>query len=220
MEVLTVDYVSFRHIVSKLNELGKILDNKVSISFNETAYRESLCGFVLLLALKKGHIRVSLSDSSGSIDYLNTHLDFVRKIEFSYSGSIQTNFNEALRTALMCDESFNPYNLVALNKSTEGFNKITLISKNGELAQTFQLHNNNTILWGADSQDVEVPFNCSEGRCGACVGRVISGDVEQSEQEVLNKYQMMAGYVLLCCATAKTDCVIETHKEKQLTATA
>jgi ferredoxin len=216
MQEVTVDHISFRHIVSKLETVGKALDNKVSISFNETAYGGSLCGFVLSLALKKGHLRINLTDGSGSIDYLNTYLHFVRKIEFSYIGNTRTNFNEALRMALMCDESFNPYNFTALDEKIEGYNKMTLISKEGKLAQAFQLPENHLILRGAEEQDLQLPFSCSEGRCGACVGRVISGEIEQSEQEFLSEYQMMAGYVLLCCAKAKTECVIETHQEQRI----
>jgi ferredoxin len=204
MQLSSIDFRTFNHVVSKLAILSEILDKNINVYYDgETTFS---------LPLKKGSLKVNLGLKSGSVDYFNSQNLLVEKIEFSYAGHYQKCFDTAFQQAIAMDGNrYNP-NIAAL-ADIEGHHKITLISKDGELAQTFQLPHNNTILWGTDSQNIEVPFNCSEGKCGTCVSRVISGNVEQSEQQFLNEYQQMTGYILLCCSTAKSDCVIETHQE-------
>lgn len=45
--------------------------------------------------------------------------------------------------------------------------------------------------------------------------QVVSGELDQSEQTMLDEDQMGKGYALLCVAYPKSDLVIETDKEEE-----
>jgi 3-ketosteroid 9alpha-monooxygenase subunit B len=42
------------------------------------------------------------------------------------------------------------------------------------------------------------PSSCREGRCGACTCRLVEGDVEMVNNEVLDATDLADGYVLAC----------------------
>ncbi|MGK7906209.1 MAG: 2Fe-2S iron-sulfur cluster-binding protein [Synechococcus sp.] len=71
------------------------------------------------------------------------------------------------------------------------------------------------ILDAADEQGVDLPYSCRAGKCVSCIGRIVSGTVEQ-DHDFLKPNELDAGFVLTCMAHAKTDCVIHTHQEDAL----
>ncbi|MCR9137836.1 MAG: 2Fe-2S iron-sulfur cluster-binding protein [Alphaproteobacteria bacterium] len=56
---------------------------------------------------------------------------------------------------------------------------------------------------------IQLPIGCDYGGCITCAAKLISGKVRQPGATALNKRQSAAGYVLLCVARPKSDCVIE-----------
>ena len=56
---------------------------------------------------------------------------------------------------------------------------------------------------------VDLPYGCRYGGCITCAAKLVSGEVDQRSQVALNNRQIKNGYVLLCVARAKTDCVFE-----------
>ncbi len=56
---------------------------------------------------------------------------------------------------------------------------------------------------------IQLPIGCEYGGCITCAAKLISGKVRQPGATAINRRQSQAGYILLCVAHPKTDCVIE-----------
>jgi len=56
---------------------------------------------------------------------------------------------------------------------------------------------------------VDLPYGCKYGGCITCAGKLIKGEVDQRAQVALNNRQISDGYVILCVARAKSDCIFE-----------
>ncbi|MEO1694700.1 MAG: 2Fe-2S iron-sulfur cluster-binding protein [Pseudomonadota bacterium] len=60
---------------------------------------------------------------------------------------------------------------------------------------------------------LSLPIACKYGGCITCAARLVSGKVVQPKGTALNKRQSQAGYILLCVARPRTDCVIDVGVE-------
>ena len=69
------------------------------------------------------------------------------------------------------------------------------------------------ILDVAERNGIVLPVACRYGGCITCAARMISGKVVQPDGTALNKRQSKAGYVLLCVARPRSDCVIDAGVE-------
>jgi len=68
-----------------------------------------------------------------------------------------------------------------------------------------------TLLDAALDAGVNVPYGCRNGACGACKGKVTSGQVDHGhyQENALPADQRAAGVALFCCAKAQSDLSIE-----------
>ena len=94
--------------------------------------------------------------------------------------------------------------------------KVTLINESQGLNQTIDVPVDERILDAAEDAGVDLPSSCCAGICSTCTGKLISGTIEQDEQEFLDDKQKEAGFVLLCVAHATSDCTIQTHQQDAL----
>jgi 3-ketosteroid 9alpha-monooxygenase subunit B len=52
--------------------------------------------------------------------------------------------------------------------------------------------------------DLDPPYSCREGVCGACACELVAGDVEMAHNEVLEEADLAEGYILACQSVAMT----------------
>lgn len=80
-----------------------------------------------------------------------------------------------------------------------------------ELLVTLEVDPRQAILDAVEAQGISLPSNlCREGNCLYCIGRIVSGDIEQVAQDGLAE-TLCASYVLLCMASPNSDCTIMTR---------
>ncbi|BAY85981.1 2Fe-2S ferredoxin [Calothrix parasitica NIES-267] len=94
--------------------------------------------------------------------------------------------------------------------------EVRLINKKEDLDTTVEIDEETTILEGAEEAGIELPFSCSSGSCSSCVGKVVEGDIDQSDQIFLDDEQMSKGFALLCVTYPRSNCTIKTHQEPYL----
>ena len=91
----------------------------------------------------------------------------------------------------------------------------------------FFVESNDTILEAALRVGVSLNYGCSNGNCGECRVRLISGEVKKihAHDYVLSQAEKDTGVILTCCCTAVNDVVIEANvsgaqdiREQQLVA--
>nr|XP_007148534.1 hypothetical protein PHAVU_006G216700g [Phaseolus vulgaris]ESW20528.1 hypothetical protein PHAVU_006G216700g [Phaseolus vulgaris] len=92
--------------------------------------------------------------------------------------------------------------------------KVKLITPEGE--KTFVCSDETFILDAAEEVGLDLPYSCRAGACSSCLGKVVNGQVDQSEGSYLDDDQIDQGYVLTCIAYPTSDVVIQTHKEDEL----
>ena len=65
-----------------------------------------------------------------------------------------------------------------------------------------------TILEAALAADIDYPFGCQSGNCGACKSRLLAGEVEMEDHSefALTNDERDQGQILACCSIPVADC--------------
>jgi len=77
----------------------------------------------------------------------------------------------------------------------------------------FFVEGNDTLLEAALRAGIPLDYGCSNGNCGECKAKLVSGQVKKARPYdfVLKEPEKANGTILLCSYTAVTDLVIEAH---------
>ena len=78
---------------------------------------------------------------------------------------------------------------------------------------TFRVNGHRPLLEQLRHQGVDLPYGCKYGGCITCAAKLLAGEIDQRAQVALNNRQINDGYIVLCVARAKSDCVIEVGVE-------
>ena len=83
-------------------------------------------------------------------------------------------------------------------------------------ARTIEVSEGEDIVTAALRQGIALPNSCLEGSCTTCTGQLVSGEVEQDLALALQDKDKERGFLLLCVAHPRTDCVVRTHCADEL----
>ncbi len=78
-------------------------------------------------------------------------------------------------------------------------------------ARQFDVARDEPILAAAIRQGIGLPYGCRDGACGSCKSRLLQGRVIHGAHQLkaLTPAEEADGFILTCCATPQTDCVVE-----------
>ncbi|MCP5271970.1 MAG: CDP-6-deoxy-delta-3,4-glucoseen reductase [Burkholderiaceae bacterium] len=76
---------------------------------------------------------------------------------------------------------------------------------------SFAVERDEPMLAAAIRQGVGLPYGCRDGACGSCKSRLLEGRVIHGAHQLkaLSLQEEEQGFILTCCATPQTDCVVE-----------
>ncbi len=94
--------------------------------------------------------------------------------------------------------------------------QVRLINNAKSLDRTISVPSDRYILEMAEVAGIRLPMGCGQGECSACIAKLISGEVDQSEQKFLRPSELAAGYAVTCVAYPLSDCTLHTHQEQVL----
>jgi CDP-4-dehydro-6-deoxyglucose reductase, E3 len=77
--------------------------------------------------------------------------------------------------------------------------------------RSFSVERDEAILPAAIRQGIGLPYGCRDGACGSCKSKLLEGRVVHGAHQLkaLSVAEEEAGFILTCCATPQTDCVVE-----------
>jgi ferredoxin len=65
------------------------------------------------------------------------------------------------------------------------------------------------ILDAAIASGIRLPSSCTQGLCGTCKSKKLSGEVEMNHQGGIRQREIDQGMVLLCCGKPLSDVTID-----------
>ena len=80
--------------------------------------------------------------------------------------------------------------------------------------RSFTVERDEAILAAAIRQGIGLPYGCRDGACGSCKSRLLQGRVIHGAHQLkaLSAAEEEQGFVLTCCATPQTDCVVQARE--------
>ncbi len=78
----------------------------------------------------------------------------------------------------------------------------------------FSVADDTTLLEAALDAGINLPYGCKNGACGACKGKVLSGQIDLggAQENALPAEERVAGMALFCCAKPLSDVTLEVRE--------
>lgn len=94
--------------------------------------------------------------------------------------------------------------------------KVKLVNKAQNLDATIECADDKFILEAAEDNNIELPYSCRAGSCSTCLGKIVTGKIDQPDQTFLDEDQIAKGFVLTCVSYPTSDVTLSTHEEENL----
>lgn len=75
--------------------------------------------------------------------------------------------------------------------------------------KTLEVPSNQTVLTAAKKGSIRLPSSCSNGVCGTCKSKLVSGSIEMNHNGGIRQREVDAGMFLPCCSKPLSDLVID-----------
>lgn len=83
---------------------------------------------------------------------------------------------------------------------------MTVINKQKGTEDTYDAGDTEPVLDTAEAGGITtIPYSCRAGSCSACIGMMMEGEVDQSNQIFLDDDKVDQGYILTCVAVPMSD---------------
>ncbi len=92
--------------------------------------------------------------------------------------------------------------------------QVTFVTDTGEVRT--EAAADQYLLDVAAAAGLDLPYMCLQGWCTTCAGKILQGQVDQSEALRIYPEDEAAGFVLLCSAFPRSDLRILTNQKEQL----
>ena len=170
---------------------------------------ETLATRVNILSDELVSSKLEISIFYNIFDKLKTKLNNLAKDEPEAANAIR-NLQSWLLSEIesITDRKFSQYSLLA----TDTFLRIMAAQVRLEPSgHEFFVEGTNSILESGLSAGLALNYGCSNGNCGKCKARVMSGEVKKirNHDYVLSEKDKIQGYILTCSNTAVTDVILE-----------
>ena len=100
------------------------------------------------------------------------------------------------------------FGTAGIAESTGSFNNQTVIIKYKDETYQFVVPSGKSILKAAQDEEIQLPYSCEKGNCGACIGTCISGKIDMGNNTTLNESEIKANKILTCISKPLTNDVI------------
>jgi len=197
-----------------LERLERIIDNAAIRARNKTRTSppsdiETLASRVNILSDELVEAKLEISIFYNIVDKLKTRLNKIADDKSELAKTIHDLQAWLLsEVESVADKKYELYPMLA----TDTFLRVMAAQVRLEPSgHEFFVEGSNSILEAGLSAGLALNYGCSNGNCGKCKCKVITGETKKTRHHdyVMSEKEKLQGYILACSHTAVTDVVLE-----------